>query len=212
MVIPSIVNAPFLSQLLYSEKDCSIFSLEEIPIPVANLLHLCCSWMKDGMETTPDDWLRILVLSSVWRASVIFSHLACLPSLGNTVQLFPDGSTDKMSACDSGDLGLILMLGRSPGERNGYPFWYSGLETSMDRGTWQAVVHGVAKSQTWLSDFHFHPHISVNCLPWATFWFMALGILRTVKRDGKCMITMLELWGESLSLDHQMLWGGHPWT
>ena len=46
------------------------------------------------------------------------------------------------------DLGSISGLGRSPGEGNGYPLQYSGLENSMDRGTWQATVHGVAKSQT----------------------------------------------------------------
>jgi len=38
--------------------------------------------------------------------------------------------------------------GRSPGEGNGYPLQYSCLESSMDRGTWQATVHGVTKSQT----------------------------------------------------------------
>ena len=53
-----------------------------------------------------------------------------------------------------GDLGLMSGLGRSPGEGNGYPLQYSGLENSMDRGTGQATVHGVAKSQTLLSDFH----------------------------------------------------------
>ena len=37
-----------------------------------------------------------------------------------------------------------------------YPLQYSCLENSMDRGAWQAVVHGVAKGQTGLSDFHFH--------------------------------------------------------
>ena len=37
-----------------------------------------------------------------------------------------------------------------------YPLQYSCLENSMDRGAWQAIVHGVAKSQTRLSDFHFH--------------------------------------------------------
>lgn len=49
---PSIVNAAFLSQLLYSERDCNISSLEEIPIPVAHLLHLCGSW-KDGVKAIP---------------------------------------------------------------------------------------------------------------------------------------------------------------
>ena len=53
------------------------------------------------------------------------------------------------------DLGLISGLGRSPGEGNGYPLQYSGLENSMDRGAWQATFHGVAKSWTRLSDFHF---------------------------------------------------------
>ena len=60
------------------------------------------------------------------------------------------------TACSVGDLGSIPGLERSPGERNGYPLQYSGLENSMDRGAWQATVHGVAKSRTRLSDFHFH--------------------------------------------------------
>ena len=61
----------------------------------------------------------------------------------------------KESACNAGDLGLIPGLGRSPGEGNGYPLQYSGLENSMDRGAWQTMVHGVTKSQTGLSDFEF---------------------------------------------------------
>ena len=68
---------------------------------------------------------------------------------------FCSGSDGKESACNVGDLGLIPGLGRSPGEGNSYPFQYSGLENSMDRGAWQAIVHGVTKSQTRLSDIHF---------------------------------------------------------
>ena len=64
---------------------------------------------------------------------------------------FPYGSAGKESAYNVGDLGLIPGLGRSPGEGNGYPLQYSGLENSMD-----CIVHGVTKSQTWLSNFHFH--------------------------------------------------------
>ena len=47
-----------------------------------------------------------------------------------------------------GDEGSIPELGRSPGEGKGNPFQYSCLENSMDRGAWQAIVHGVTKNQT----------------------------------------------------------------
>ena len=52
-----------------------------------------------------------------------------------------------------GGLGSIPRSRRSPGEGNGNPLQYSCLENSMDGGTWWAIVHGVAKSQTRLSDF-----------------------------------------------------------
>ena len=63
---------------------------------------------------------------------------------------FPCGSAGKESACNAGDLGLIPGLGRSPGEGKGYPLQYSGLENSIG-----SIVHGVAKSQTLLNNFHF---------------------------------------------------------
>ena len=49
---------------------------------------------------------------------------------------------------DTGDMGLIPGLGRSPREENGYPLQYSCPENSIDRGAWQATVHGVTKSWT----------------------------------------------------------------
>ena len=55
----------------------------------------------------------------------------------------------KESTCNAGDLGSVPELGRFPGEGKGYPLYYSGLENSMDY-----IVHGVAKSQTRLRDFH----------------------------------------------------------
>ena len=63
---------------------------------------------------------------------------------------FPCGSAGKESTCNVGDLGLITGLGRSPGEGKSYPLWYSGLGNSMD-----CIVHGVTKSRTQLSNFHF---------------------------------------------------------
>ena len=65
---------------------------------------------------------------------------------------FPGGSDSKESACDAGDPGLIPGLGRSPGEGNGNPLQYPCLENAMDRGDWRAVVHGVTKSWTRLSN------------------------------------------------------------
>ena len=82
--------------------------------------------------------------------------LKCEVSILNLVTLFistvnilnhPGGSDGKESACTMGDLGSIPGLGRSPGERKGYPLQYSGLENSMD-----CIVPGVAKSWTQLSD------------------------------------------------------------
>ena len=58
----------------------------------------------------------------------------------------------KESTCHAGDLGSIPESGRSPGEGNDYPFQYSCLENSMDRGAWQATVHGVTKSQIGMSN------------------------------------------------------------
>ena len=67
---------------------------------------------------------------------------------------FPGGSEGKASVYNPGDPDLIPGLGRSPGERNGNPLQYYCLENPMDRGAWQATVHGVAKSQTRLRDFN----------------------------------------------------------
>ena len=65
---------------------------------------------------------------------------------------FFGSSEGKKSTCNAGDLSLISGLGRSLGEWNGNPLQYSCLENSMDRGACWASVHGVTKSQTWLSD------------------------------------------------------------
>ena len=67
-------------------------------------------------------------------------------------QGFAGGSDGRESVCKAGDPGSIPGSGRSPGEGNGSPLQYSCLENSMDRGVWQATVHGVAKSWTRLND------------------------------------------------------------
>ena len=71
----------------------------------------------------------------------------------NQLLCIHDGSS--VGEESAGDPGLIPGLGRSTGEGIGYPLQYSGLENSMD-----CIVHGVAKSRTRLSDFHFHTFVA----------------------------------------------------
>ena len=84
-------------------------------------------------------------------------------SVGTKLQRmgFPDSSVGKESACNAGDPSLIPGSGRSHGEGKGYPLQYSGLENSMD-----CIVLGVAKSQTWLNDFHFHIFTKNGSVMW----------------------------------------------
>ena len=74
----------------------------------------------------------------------VFQSLTCLDQV-----IFHHGSSaGKESTCNAGDPGLIPGSGTSLGEGNSYLLQYSCLENSMDRGAWQAPVHGVTKSQT----------------------------------------------------------------
>ena len=77
----------------------------------------------------------------------------------------PGGSVVKnlpASAEDARDVGLIPGWGRSPGEGNGNPLQYSCLGNPMARGAWQAMVHGVTKSWTQLSDQHMTCYMYFN--------------------------------------------------
>ena len=74
-----------------------------------------------------------------------------LPSISKSFG-FPGSSVNKESACNVGDPGSIPGSGRSSGEGNGNRLQYSCLENPMDRGVWQATVHGILSSQTQLSD------------------------------------------------------------
>ena len=71
---------------------------------------------------------------------------------------FPDSSVGKESACNVGDLGLIPGLGRSPGEGQGYPLQYSGLENSMD-----CIVHFTSLHSAYKLNKH-----GDNIQPWCT--------------------------------------------
>ena len=90
-----------------------------------------------------------------------------------------DQKEAKLKEDKTGKLSLIPGLGRSPGEGNGSPLQYPCLENPMDRGAWQAAVHGVARSRTRLSDFTFTFHFHTlekemaahsNVLAWEILW------------------------------------------
>ena len=91
--------------------------------------------------------------AKAWAVFVKKSEKAAEPEC---VADFPGGSDGKESVCNAEDLGSVPGLGRSPGEGKGYPLQYSGLENSTD-----CIVHGVTKSQTLLSSFHFQ--LSSQC-------------------------------------------------
>ena len=62
--------------------------------------------------------------------------------------MLPRWLSGKEPTCQAGDVGSIPGLGRSPGEGNSNPFQYSCLGSPMDRGAWQATVHGVSTDLT----------------------------------------------------------------
>ena len=82
-----------------------------------------------------------------------------LTSIFSVASDFRGYSAGKESICNAGDLGSIPGLGRYPEEGNSYPLQYSALENSMD-----CIVHGVAKSPTRLSGFHFLPWVLTSMM------------------------------------------------
>ena len=69
------------------------------------------------------------------------------------LEVLPWWFSGKESTCNAGGMGSVPGLGWSPPEGNGNPLQCSYLENLMDSGAWRATVNGVAKSQTWLSDW-----------------------------------------------------------
>ena len=131
--------------------------------------------------------------------SHLFAMKWCLVSKSNTAHLklntsftfsqtcfwgFPGGSVVKNLPANARDGSSIPDLGRCPGEGNGNLLQYSCLRSSMDRGTWWATVHEVAKSRTWLSDWMTTTkHVSfsksiTHTTYWMHFWNPVLKLPR----------------------------------
>ena len=89
-------------------------------------------------------WIQLepplILIIPLFVHPVLFAFLFLYPTP------HPTPPVGKESACNAGDLGSIHGSGLSPGEGDGNPLQYSGLENSMDKGVWQATVHRIAKS------------------------------------------------------------------
>ena len=146
----------FVSNLWHWECISSILGLKLLTWKTPGLdAIIFCVYSGDHM---------VFLLWSVDKVNCIDWFLIIQPCI---FKEHPGGSDDKESACSAGDLDLIPESGRSPGEWNGYPLQYSCLENFTDKGTWWATVHGVAKSQTQLSDYHlthFHWVLNFSCI------------------------------------------------
>ena len=106
-------------------------------------------WWSNGCWQFDLSLVPLPFLNPAWTSGS--SQFTYCWSLAWRILRIPCGSAGKESAHNAGDLDSVPGLGRSPGEREGYPLQYSGLENSMD-----CIVYEVAKSRTQLSDFHFH--------------------------------------------------------
>ena len=107
----------------------SEFCTNEWKIPQYVLLTLTCVLAPAGTTT------NVIIISS-------------------TIGGFPCSSVGKESVCNAGYPGSIPGSERYPGEGKGYPLQYSCLGNPMDRGAWPAIVRGVAKSRTQLTEWH----------------------------------------------------------
>ena len=86
-----------------------------------------------------------------------YSHIFTFQLLTQTkINHQSNGSAEKKSACNTGDMGSLVGSRRSPGGGNGKPRHYSCLKNSMDRGAWEAIVQRTTNSQTQLSIEHIH--------------------------------------------------------
>ena len=106
-------------------------------------------------------WGSLACLLAPWALLLQGRAHGILPYL----PYFPGGSAGKESTCNAGDPGLIRSSGRSPREGNGNPLQYFCLGNPMDRGTWWATVHVVARVTHDLQLNHYHLY-----LPQLTVW------------------------------------------
>ena len=115
------------------------------------LKHRKCKFRTYMLNGSIIFYLKLNSVPSALRCASPPSHLSFLSYIHQPT-LFPGDIVVKNLPANAGELGSIPGSGRSPGEGSGNPLQYSCMENPMDRGAWRAIVPGVAKSWTWLSD------------------------------------------------------------
>ena len=101
----------------------------------------------------------------------------------------PGGLSSKEPACNAeatGNMDAILGLGRSPGDGHGNPLQYSCRENPMDRGAWQATVHGVTKSGTRLKRLSMHAFCILCIFVQYLYFYM-------YKKEGLCLCLIIQV-------------------
>ena len=109
-----------------------------------------------GLDPFYTKYSPTVLIPILKHKSVYFTNAPILITTYRRLGVFPGGIVVKnlpANAGDKWDLGLIPGSRRTPGGGNGNPLLYSCLENPMERGAWWVVIHGVAKSWTWLSDW-----------------------------------------------------------
>ena len=136
------------------------------------------NWRTETIQTPINWWTG---RTCYFFATLIINRFHLVLEMSNICHGFSGSSGSKESACNAGDLGLIHVLGRSPGGRHGNLLQYSYLENSMDNGDWQATVHGGPKSWTrlkWLSMHAIFIPVSLktSIIPCLQIHFLWVGI------------------------------------
>ena len=146
----------------------------------------------DGWMASLTRWRWVWVNSGSWwwtgRPGVL--RFMGLQRVGNdwaTELNFPGGSVVKNPPANAGDADLIPGSGRFPGEGNGNPLQYSRVENPMNRGAWQATVHGVTKSEIHLNN--------ETRTTWNTSLFFSASNPASASRLAThCVLTVLLAW------------------